>query len=128
MKRIALLSVPDPRFPHPSDPGYENNRVDYRNLIEGAVRVPLDRQMGATIEEMRKGVRILDALDGCPKTFGLQPEILTLEDADWEFLKTKVDKLPWAGTDRRFVQFYDDIMQATEAPRDLARADGIATP
>jgi len=122
MKRIALLSVPDPRFPHPSDPGYENNRVDYRNLIEGAVRVPLDRQMGATIEEMRKGVRILDALDQA------RDDVLALEDADWEFLKTKVDKLPWAGTDRRFVQFYDDIMQATEAPRDLARADGIATP
>jgi hypothetical protein len=67
-------------------------------------------------------VRILDALDQA------RDDVLALEDADWEFLKTKVDKLPWAGTDRRFVQFYDDIMQATEAPRDLARADGIATP
>jgi len=63
MKRIALLSVPDPRFPHPSDPGYEANRVDYRLLIENAVRVPLNRETGASIEEMRKGVRILDALD-----------------------------------------------------------------
>ena len=118
MKRIALLSVPDPRFPHPSDPGYENNRVDYRNLIEGAVRVPLDRQMGATIEEMRKGVRILDALDQA------RDDVLALEDADWEFLKQKVDKLPWAGTDRRFVQFYDDVMGATDAVRDATRIDG----
>jgi hypothetical protein len=120
VKRIVLRSIPDPRFPNPDDPGYEANRVDYRLLIENAVRVPLNRETGASIEEMRKGVRILDALDQA------RDDVLSLEDADWEFLKQKVDKLPWAGTDRRFVQFYDDIMQATEAPRDGTRADGIA--
>ena len=120
MKRIALLSVPDPRFPSPSDPGYENNRVDYRNLIEGAVRVPLDPQKGADIAEMRKGIRILDALDQA------RDDVLALEDADWEFLKTKVEKMPWNVTDRRFIQFYDDIMGATDAVRDPTRADGIA--
>ena len=115
------MSVPDPRFPHPSDPGYEANRVDYRLLIENAVRVPLNRETGASIEEMRKGVRILDALDRA------RDDVLSLEDADWEFLKTKVDKLPWAGTDRRFVRFYDDIMQATDAVRDPTHTDGVAS-
>jgi hypothetical protein len=126
MKRIALLSLPDPRYTNPSDPAYEPNRVDYRVLIDQAVKLPLDRQNGATIDEMRKGIRILDALDGCPKTFGLQPEILTLEDADWEFLKSKVERMPWALVDRRFVQFYDDVVGATDAVRDGTRADGVA--
>jgi len=120
MKRIALLSLPDPRFPLGSDE-YEANRVDYRNVIESAVRIPLDRQNGATVDEMRKGIRILDALDA---SIG---DVIQLEDADWEFLKQKMDKFPWAGTDRRFIRVYDDIVNATEAPRDPTRADGVAS-
>lgn len=119
MKRIYLASLPDPRFPVGSD-DYEANRVDYRNIIENVVRIPLDRQQGATIDEMRKGIRILDALDAA------QQDVLALEDADWEFLKSKVEKFPWAGTDRRFLKFYDDVTGATEAIRDGARADGVA--
>jgi hypothetical protein len=120
MKRIALLSIPDPRFPNPADPQYEQNRVDYRVLVENAIRLPLDRQQGATIDEMRKGIRVLDALDR-------NAEVLELEDADWEFLKQKVEKMPWAMTDRRFIRFHDDIMLATDAPRDLSHVDGLAT-
>ena len=121
MKRILLLLLPDPRFPNPSDPGYEGNRLDYRLTIEQCVRLPLDRQQGATIDEMRKGIRILDALD---RAIGDAP--LELEDADWTFLKQKLEKYPWAGTDRRFVRFYDDIMEATDAVRDPTRTDGVA--
>jgi len=130
MKRIALLSLPDPRFPHPSQPEYEPNRVDYRVLIEGAIRVPLDRQNGASIDEMRKGIRVLDALDRASIENVHSPQdrgMLVLEDADWEFLKSKVEHMPWAMTDRRFVQFYDDIQGATEAPREPTRSDGVAS-
>jgi len=109
MKRIALLALPDPKFPR-NDPQYEANLVTYQSLIEGAIRVPLDREKGATIDEMRKGIRILDALDRAKG-------ILELEDADWEHLKQKVEKAPWVSVDRRFVQFYDDIMEATDAPK-----------
>ena len=107
MKRIYLAVMADPRFPLGSD-GYDVNRVDYRMIIENAVRIPLDRQTGASIDEMRKGIRILDALDAA------KDDVLALEDADWEFLKQKVEKFPWAGTDRRFLEFYDAIMHATD--------------
>lgn len=120
MKRIRLLSLPDPRFP-PGDPGYEVNRVDYRNIVENAIRIPLDRQQGTGIDEMRRGIRVLDALDRA------QGDVLELEDADWEFLKSKVEVFPWAGTDRRFLQFYDDITGATDAARDPAHANGVAS-
>jgi len=121
MKRIALLSVPDPRFPDPRDPNYDPNRVDYRFLIEQAVRIPMNRQTGATIDEMRKGIRVLDALEH------VQDNVLSLEDADWVHLREKVEHMPWSAVDRRFVQFYDDVMNATEAPRDPTRADGVAS-
>jgi hypothetical protein len=118
MKRIRLLSLPDPRFGVGSAE-YEANRVDYRSVIEQAIRVPLDRQSGATIDEMRKGIRVLDALDRVP------PEgVIELEDADWEHLRHKVERMPWALVDRRFVQFHDDITGASETPRDALPADG----
>lgn len=130
MKRIRLLSLPDPRL-GPSDAQYEAQRVDYRSIIEQAIRVPLDRQQGATIDEMRKGIRVLDALDRALQLVdGLSGtgDVLELEDADWEFLKLKVEKMPWAMVDRRFVQFHDDITQASEAPREpAARANSVAS-
>ena len=118
MKRIALLTLASDR---PGDPQFAIPRVEYRLLVEAAVRVPLDPQKGASIDEMRKGIRVLDALD---RAIGDAP--LELEDADWEFLKSKVEKMPWSLTDHRFVRFYDDVMGATEAPRDPTRADGVA--
>ena len=120
MKRIYLKSLPDPRL-QPDDPTYEQQRVDYRSIVEQAVRVPLDRQSGASIDEMRKGIRVLDALDAA------QDNVLTLEDADWEHLKEKVEKMPWAMVDRRFVQFHDDVTEATDAPRIPTRADGLVS-
>lgn len=117
MKRIYLKSLPDPRFPLGSE-GYEANRVDYRSVIEQAIRVPLDRQAGASIDEMRKGIRVLDALDATEND-----DILMLEDADWEFLKTKIERMPWAMVDRRFVEFYDDVMGATSDA--LTRINGV---
>lgn len=119
MRRIRLLNMPHPKISR-DDPLYDANLVDYRSIIEQAIRVPLDRQNGATIDEMRKGIRVLDALDAA------QDEVLTLEDADWEFLKTKVEKMPWSQVDRRFVQFYDDIIGATDAVRDPTHANGAA--
>lgn len=120
MKRIRLLSLPDPRL-DVDDRNYESQRVDYRAIIEQAIRVPLDRQQGASIDEMRKGIRVLDALDmtGREGSTSLTHDngILELEDADWEHLKLKVEKMPWAMVDRRFIQFHDDITQATETPR-----------
>lgn len=89
-------------------------------IVEQAIRIPLDRQNGATIDEMRKGIRVLDALDAT------RDDVLELEDADWEFLKSKVERYPWAGTDRRFLQFYDDITGATDAVRDPTHANGAA--
>jgi len=113
MKRIALLSLADAHGEAPP--------IDYRLLIESAIKVPLDRQNGATIDEMRRGIRVLDALD---RAIGDAP--LELEDADWEHLVAKVEHMPWGSVDRRFVRFHDDVLEATDAPRVPAGANGVA--
>jgi hypothetical protein len=123
VKRIRLLSLPDPRF-NQGTVEWEANRIDYRSLIEQCLRVPLDRQAGASIDEMRRGIRVLDALD---KHECIISGVLELEDADWEHLKLKVDKMPWGYADRRIVRFYDDVVGATDAARDPQHTDGLAT-
>jgi hypothetical protein len=122
MKRISLKSLADPRWPAGSD-GYEANLVSYRAVIEQAIRLPLDRQGGATIDEMRKGIRVLDALDMA------LDDVLVLEDADWDFLRSKVNAMPWGMVDRRLVTFYDDVMGATDAvpsSNGLLHTDAVA--
>jgi hypothetical protein len=120
MKRIRLLSLPDPRLQR-GDPQWEANRVDYRATIEQVIRVPLNRQSGASIDEMRRGIRVLDALDHA------RGDVLELEDADWEHLKAKVEVMPWGMVDRRFLVFYEDVVGATEAVNEPAHADGLVS-
>lgn len=100
MKRIALRTLTDPKDP--------SSVIEYRAVIAQCLKVPLDKQSGANIDEMRKCIRVLDALDSA------QGDVLELEDADWEILKKKVTSMPWAVVDRRIVMFHDDVMLATD--------------
>ena len=76
--------------------------------IRQVIRKPLDPQKGAEVEEIRKGIRVLDALDNA------KDGVVELEDADWEHLKTKVQAMQWAFVDKRILQFIDDVMDASE--------------
>ena len=108
MKRIVLRTVPDPQFPTSGTVEYDQNVIIYADVIKQIIRRPLDPQKGADVAEMRKGIRILDALD---KTSG---GVLELEDADWEHLKEKTLVMPWAFVDRRVLDFCDAITDASE--------------
>jgi hypothetical protein len=109
MKYIRLLVEPDTRF-EPGTPEAVANLVDYRQLVMAALRSPLDRQAGATIDEMRKSIRVMDALDAA------SGDVLALEDADWETLKEKVNKMPWAMVDRRILTFCDAVLKPSDKP------------
>jgi len=106
MKRIPLKVIPDPRFPIGSE-GFEQNVIVYSEVVRQVIRRPLDQQKGADIEEMRKGIRILDQLDK-------STTVLELEDADWEHLKTKTNAMPWAFVDKRIIEFVDLVNAATD--------------
>jgi hypothetical protein len=47
-----------------------------------------EQQAAASIDEMRKGIRVLDALD----TVG-DDDVLVFDDSDYEFLQTKVERM-----------------------------------
>jgi len=107
MKRIQLRNIPDPNFP-PGSEGFNANLLSWSEAIKQVIRKPLDPQKGAEVEEIRKGIRVLDALDKA------QNGVLELEDADWEHLKTKVNAMQWAFVDKRILQFIEDVLDAGE--------------
>jgi hypothetical protein len=93
------------------DPEERLGPIDYRAVIREVIRRPLDPQKGADIEEVRRGIHILDALDE------QQGPTLELEDADWEHLKLKTASMQWGLIDKRVLQFVDTVNDATsDAP------------
>ena len=110
MKRILLRTIPDDRFP-PGSPDYLINVLSYSEAVRQVIRRPLDPQKGADIEEIRKGIRVLDAVDKADKS---NANTLELEDADWEHLRDKTNAMQWAFVDRRVLEFIDAVIGADE--------------
>jgi hypothetical protein len=104
MKRIQLRVIPDDRAT-PGTAEYTANVLDWSEAIRQVLRRPLDPQKGADIEELRRSIRVLDALEVANGT-------LELEDADWDHLCQKVRAMQWAFVDRRIVHLIDDVLDA----------------
>jgi hypothetical protein len=83
------------------------NVMTWADVIRQVIRRPLDPQRGADIEEIRHGIRVLDAVDKAGP-------VLELEDSDWEHLVEKTKAMQWAIVDRRILLFIDDVTQATD--------------
>lgn len=112
MKRIVILKVDSVFYDRERQPDlWTADAIDYTHIIRTVLRTPLNAASGggATPDEMRRSIRVLDRLEG------LQPgDVLALEDADWEHLKAKVLNYPYAIDDRRILTFIDTVLNATE--------------
>ena len=93
MKTIALQVIPGD-FP-----------LDYRQVLMDVLRRPSDPQQGIGLDEMRKSIRVMDALD-------MANGEVTLEDADYDHLRAKLLAMRWNTADRRIVQLVDDVSSA----------------
>jgi hypothetical protein len=87
-------------------PDAQQGDIDYQVVLREVIRRPLDPKQGATIEELRQSIRVMDALDHANGT-------LELEDADYQHLKLKLESMPWNVVDRRIVQLVDDVLGAS---------------
>jgi len=96
MKRVVLRTMPDQNY----------GTLSWADIVQQVIRRPLDGR-GADIDELRRGIRVLDALDAANGS-------VELEDADWEHLRQKVQAMQWGFVDRRIVQFVDDVNTAQE--------------
>ena len=87
-------------------------KLGYREQLLACVRAPLAGERGMDVEEMRKSIRIIEALE---KT---KPgDWLDLEDADYEHLKQKVAAMRWNFAHQLIVQFVDDVNAAIVAKK-----------
>jgi hypothetical protein len=101
MKRIVLRVLPDPQMPN-----VPQAEIRSAEVIRNVVRQPLDKQKGADIEEMRRGIHILDALDSATT-------LLELDEGDYDHLKEKLLAMQWGVVDKRLLQIIDDVLGAT---------------
>jgi hypothetical protein len=77
-------------------------KLSYKGELQTIFRAPADMQKGANVEEMRRSIRILDALDK-------STDVLKLEDADYDYLKGRVPQAKFAFVDPAIVKFVDDV-------------------
>jgi hypothetical protein len=77
----------------------------YGDFIRTIVRQPMNKEKGVDIDEMRKGIRILDKLDA-------SNGVLELEDADYNHLKAKLETMTWGMVDRNLLEFIDTVLNA----------------
>ena len=86
-------------------------KVDYKEIIEMISKSPnVDRNgrpQGLTIDEVRKGVRVLKACEAAT-------DQLKLEDADYNYLLKKAKAFQWAKASENIVQFMDDLEKPEE--------------
>lgn len=95
MKSIPLRSLEAPDGPP----------IVYAEILREVVRRPLNPREGIQIEEMRRSIKLLDALDSANGT-------LDLEDADYSYLKQKIEAMNWNIVDRRILTLVDDVSNA----------------
>jgi hypothetical protein len=62
---------------------------------------------GTTIEQMRNDIRLLDKLEPAQDM-----DSITLEDADWAHLRTKLSQFPFGIADRRIIEICEDVFNA----------------
>ena len=85
----------------------KSGKFNYSELIRAIIQSPTNPQQGLTVEDVRKAVRVLDALD-------IAKDKLELEDADYEVLKTKVENFKFGIAHKNIVTFIDDILAVGE--------------
>jgi hypothetical protein len=98
----------------------ENVRLNYAQQIELIVGEAMDgangQRQGFDRDTNRKALRVLDALDE-QKDGGM----LALEDADHQFLVTRVNAFIWPFADRAFEDFCAEIENAgKDKPKAIA--------
>ena len=80
----------------------DGRQFDYKEELKTVFRAPADPQRGADYEEMRRSMRVLDALDKANDT-------LVLEDADFTNLQERVKKARFVMVHPIIVQFIEDV-------------------
>ena len=101
-------------------------KFQYRENIEGILSQPPDPRAGVKVVEIRKAIKILDALDLVE-----EGKPLILEDDQWSYLDQRVENTDWPFALPAVCEFTDDIHHAPSISRErleVAAKDSAPTP
>lgn len=79
------------------------NDTDYFEMIKDCCNKPGDPKSGFTYSDIKSIDKVVKALSKA------KANKVEVEDADLEFIKTKIDPHPWRVADIQFVEFVDYI-------------------
>ena len=74
--------------------------LDYRDMLYILMETPANPQAGADIGEVRKSIRVMDALEKANGT-------LQLEDADFDYVLQRVKAAKFTSSNKVFVDFVE---------------------
>jgi hypothetical protein len=80
----------------------------FRKVLRDIVRVPMNQQTGATLEEIEKSLPLFEALR---KT--IDGDVLELEDETWRFLCEKLESVRVTRIDERWITLRHVVKNAT---------------
>lgn len=84
----------------------QEQEFDYKDMLVTIMETPQDAK-GATIEEIRKSIRVIDALEK-------SNEELVLEDNDYAFMMGKVNSTKFTSANKVILDFVEDLKKAAE--------------
>lgn len=80
--------------------------IDMKSVLKTLVSLP-PKGGSMNLEDVRRGVKLLDMLDAAK-------DVVLLEDADWRFLRAKVEGAPYSVADKRILEIADAVIGAPE--------------
>ena len=83
-------------------PDGTDTTLEYRALILQIMRNPIDIQHGADIEEIRKSIRVIDAVEAADG-------VCKLEDTDYAFMVKKIRGARFMSASQAIVDFVDEV-------------------
>lgn len=87
--------------------GLRTPYIDYKQMIKQAISESQDPQRGLSVSDIRTAVKIIDKIDAAE-------EQLLLEEAEYQFVKSKVAAMSFIVAHKNIVEFVDDIENAPE--------------
>lgn len=107
MKRIRLRS----KTASGEDLFNGNEKITSLSVLRLVAGNSPQRPLG--IDEMRRRVRVLDALDECKPN----SEFVLLEDEDAKALTSAIESFPWSAASKGLLTIIDDVLNAEPAKK-----------